>query len=256
MLGLGLVKKAPRTLATVLLFIAGTLLVFLLLGCIDNAPAFSDVYVIEFQFNPHSGLYDSVTSSYTSHNQSIADMKLRSGYLNVCGTSKVTGTICTPKANMTALSEFTSLNLYNGNETLASVDPVELASAFSKGVINPFLLCISLACTALAVVASVTPVSPVSPKGAILSTVVLGLTCASWLFWTIGAIWQQVAAISASTMVNEATMTILKGTPGGRATGMTWTVFAFHTLAIIIILAVRRRENLERVRGAMAKEDA
>jgi hypothetical protein len=74
----GLLGRFPKFINIIFLFIACALITFLFLGCIDPSTTFSDVYLVEYQFNSNSSL---VAGQLESENGTYSELIIRSGFL-------------------------------------------------------------------------------------------------------------------------------------------------------------------------------
>lgn len=235
-------------------------LAFLLLSCLDNTPTFSDAFLVEYRINSSSKYYKSIEDTYTS-NRTYSDMKIRAGYLAICASSG-DDNFCSARGNLTKLQIYPPINIYGSSnnteegkkESIAVLDPVLLAGIFSNEIVSPAILIFALFFNVLGFLCSLWPSGTTSTRS-IIQTVGMTSIFLGWFFWTIGAVWFQVAGKATTSMVNQSSMTILKASVGGRALAMTWTAFSFLTISVALIILLKRKQAKEQ-NLAQAKECA
>ncbi|KAA8916752.1 hypothetical protein TRICI_001108 [Trichomonascus ciferrii] len=215
-----------------------------------------------YRINSASKYYKSIEDTYTKDgNKTYSDMKLRAGYLAICASGG-DESFCSARGNLTKLQIYPPINIYGSSnnteegkkEAIAVLDPVVLAGMFSNEVVSPVILIFALFFNVLGFLCALWPSGTTSTRS-IIQTV--GITCVflGWFFWTIGAVWFQVAGKATTSMVNQSSMTILEASVGGRAQAMTWTAFSFLTIAVALILVLKRKQSREQAL-AQAKESA
>lgn len=224
---------------------------FLLLSCFDDKPTFTDAFLVEYRVDTDSKFYKEIRSSYKKDNKKTYDgMKIRAGYFGICASGGDTDSVCGPRSNLTDLHIYSPVNVYGSSnntkegrkEIIATLDPITLAGMFSNDIVNPVFVILSLFFTIVAFISSLWTGVETLPKQSMIQIVAYSSIMAAWFFWSIGAIWFQVAGIATTKMVNQSSLSILEASIGQRAAAMTWTAFGFLFLSILISLVLRRKQ--------------
>ncbi|CAN6674408.1 factor-induced gene 1 protein [Trichomonascus vanleenenianus] len=240
--------KFPVFVILFSLFIAGFLLAFLFLSCINESPSFTNASLIQYEYNQGSEFYSAVKLSYDSANMSsYANMVIKSGYLSICGRTDGSF-MCTSRTDLRPLAQFKALELRTkGNSSIAAtVDPLSMAKTFSNNIVNPYFIVIALFFCVIAFLSTMWTSCQSMPMRSAMQNASLISNILAWLFWTIGAIWFQVAGQATAYLVNDASMTVLKATVGSTASGMAWSAFAFLVIStILVVLLWRKQKKME-----------
>lgn len=223
------------------LFIAACLTCFLMLGCVSTASSFSSIYFIEYSYNEDSPFYNLVKSGYK--NGTLATMKIRAGYLGICGLTGENSTdaiTCVGRANWQQLEHvYHNLSIYiedNNSSPIASFDPVSLASTFSNHIMSPVVVILMLIIAVVAFIVSVTRVilrfSPTASL--ILRKANLGVSIAGTIVCFVQGVWVEVAIRSSTYLTGQTSASVLQAVRGTRSEGMIWTSWVFFVISMTI----------------------
>lgn len=249
---------SPSFLGTFLnvtsLFITSCITCFLLLGCLSPAPTFSSVYFIEYSFNESSSFYDVVQHGYSNASNSetssnLANMKIRAGYLGLCGlTANSSNMTCVGRTSYGLLEDtFHDLSVYLDDvdeAPIVSFDPVQLASLFSNHIATPGVVITTLVVAVFAFFISIARlVCRFSPRASLmLRKANLGISIAGTIVGFINAVWIEVAIRSSTYLIGQSSGFVLQAGKGVRAEAMVWTSWVFFVLSLSIISLETLRE--------------
>lgn len=240
-----LMKKMPRVISLVLLFINIFLLAFLLLGCTNIGDIYSSTYLIEYTFNKSSPIYPLIRDSYASKNLSgYETLSVRASYLSLCIYIEGYDMQCTSRSDLDTFARTTAVEIYqvNSNASAVSLDIVELASTFSNDIVHPYILIVSVIFTIILFLMLFYIVIPELPGKTMLTRVVLLLSCIVTLLWSIGSIWAHVAVDAGKNLTQEASMGIIKAEVGSKAESMTWVPFSFNLVVVVTLFYLYFRD--------------
>lgn len=234
-------SHGPRFVTLVFLTVAIFLLSFVMSGCLHTSSVFSNVYILEFQYNPKSTFYNSSSVSY--HNDS--QLSIKTGLAGIC--TEIDGDrMCTTQnielLNTTLLHPVSNFTIYgsNKNEILGHLNLLDLATSFSskdKYVIFMAALIMLGAGTALMIFTAffLSPTDSIQNRAMnvfmIIGTVLVFGSC---LITHTGAKNAQVA-------VEEASMGLVKIHIGRKAAAMYWTGFSFLVLVLALLPLINKR---------------
>lgn len=236
-------KRMPRILMLILLFISVFLLSFLLLGCSSKASTYSSIYLIRYQFNKSSSLYPLIKSSYQNKNlTNYETLKVTSGYLSLC-LHLDDETTCTSKSDLSQLGS-TSIQLYTSgsNSSSTELDLITLGSRFSNNINHPYILIATIVLTLILLLSLLYIVVPGLPAKPIVNKFNLVLAPVTTLLWGLGAMWAHVAQRAGKQLVEEASMNIVMAHVGRKAGAMTWTPFTFLCIVAIGVMSLHLRD--------------
>lgn len=243
--GLGYIAKLPRFTAFLCYFISLFLLTFLFLSCINSSETFSSIYLVKYSYNQDSTFFKNVQHTYKSSNSAkFAKMEIQAGFLSICaGTEGGSDLTCVPRHNTTALNKFIPLKVSGGYNETSIVDPLALAAKFSTDSVNPYFIVLTLFLIIISLFSTIYTASASLPKQKIAKKIAFVTTFLSWLCWTVGAIWIEVACNTVSDIASSASATVLMAEKGTRSCAMSWCSFSFLLIALIMAFYIRFKER-------------
>lgn len=224
-----LVKKLPKYLTILLVFISIVLLCFILAGSFDTSPSFSNVYVLEFKFNSSSEYYPIIQKSYSLQNSSstLSNMKIRVGYLGMCVLLNGSLT-CSSNGNLGTLSSYSGVSLSNLTNPDSQLNLVNLASTFAN-ICHPYILMATIILSIILFFLVFWASFPLPGKVLVQKcNCIISIT--NVLLWGLGSMLQQEATTAVKKIVGPASMHTIIATVGTRCMAMTWTVFTFNLI--------------------------
>ncbi|KAH3666298.1 hypothetical protein OGAPHI_004487 [Ogataea philodendri] len=247
-----LLRKGPKIGMILILFVNVFLLAFLLVGCTTSESRYSDVYLLQYEFNQSSSMFPLIESAYEKTNsKSMSKMKVRVGYKGICVEANGTNSCSTSLGSTDYKSTYPGVSLYNtgSNSTTTSMNLVDIAVQYNAKVSEPFVLMASLVLTLLLLVSLVYGSIPFLPWKHVCSYTSFSLSAILCILWGIGAMWAHVAANAGAKLSATSSMTIVAATIGSRAAAMIWCSFSFYIVALFgtifgLVAEIRRRRDL------------
>lgn len=238
------IKKMPRILMLILLFINVFLLAFLLLGCTNNVYTYASTYLIEYQFNESSPIFPLIKNSYRSKNlTNYETMSVRAGYLSLC-VDIADEMTCTSRTNLDQFKQLTSVDIYtvNSNSSSTTLDIISLAAKFSNDIVHPYILIASIILTIVLFLSLLYVIIPGLPGKILVNKFNLVLAPILALLWGLGAMWTHVGCDAGGGMVDMSSMYIVESHIGRKASAMTWTPFTFLILVASGVIGLHLRD--------------
>ncbi|RLV96646.1 hypothetical protein JA1_000052 [Spathaspora sp. JA1] len=218
---------AITIIIVILQFITSILLSFLVLGCIDKSSRYSNNYLLHYQFNKTSPLFQHLSTaahSTISKNHTFQDIQVGVSYYGVCLQLAKGQLNCT---NYNSLHSFPDYSLTILNKT--KLDLVRLAQQFSK-VCHPKVLLATILLSLVALLILCYVVIPCLPFRYEVKRWLMGLTGFNVIFWGIGAMLQHQAVRASTVMMKQGSMELISAKMGSRAESITWVAFSFNIL--------------------------
>lgn len=253
--------QAPRAITIGLVFVSIFLLSFVMVGCMHATSAFSSVYLVKFQYNKASPVYENIQEYFNSTNSSntLGSVVVKTGVTGVC-TSMNGETLCTSQNvgtfNRSELFTVANFTIYEGNinHELGSLNLLDLALSFSStemyGLILSVLICLGIALVSLVFVAFF----PVPPKNWRNTSAYLFL-CLALILSVISNLTMYTSANATRTAVEGASMELIDVQIGSKASAMYWVAFVLIVLACALIWPTYKRledeVNLEKEKSKL-----
>lgn len=234
MIGL-LLKKLPKLILVLIVFITVFLLGFLLIGCMDTPNTFSDVYLVELSFNESSPLYSNMARQTLNK---TSDLRISTSYLAMCVELGGT-TTCASSFNT---SSFAGVSVEN-TKSEANIDLLQVARVFSSNC-HPRLLLAVLGLTVILFFVMIWAVVPFIPGKIWAKRISCGLLGLDTLLWGLGAMLQHEAVTSAKKFITASSAYLIQIKLGTRAEAISWTSFSFLLLTCIGTCALYARDML------------
>jgi hypothetical protein len=248
-------KRMPRIFMLILLFINVFLLAFLLLGCTTDTETYSSTYLVKYSFNKSSAIYPLIKSSYSSKNfTGYEDISVRTGYLSLC-VDVDNETACASRSDLTSFKNITAVDIYtvNSNSSSTTLDIVSLAAEYSNEIVHPYILIASIILTIILFLSLLYIVIPGLLGKHFVTKFNLVLAPVLALLWGLGAMWEHVASKAGKSLVEKASMGIIKADIGLKASAMTWTPFTFFVIVAIGVIGLYFRDLNEIIEAVDSK---
>ncbi|EGW30359.1 uncharacterized protein SPAPADRAFT_143339, partial [Spathaspora passalidarum NRRL Y-27907] len=224
---INMLNKSLTLIVVIMQFIASVLLSFLVLGCIDTSKRYSDNFLLQYQFNNTSPLFQHLNTtgnSTISKTDAFRDIKVSVSYYGVCLKLTKGQFNCT---NYNSLRSFPDYSIAVVNKT--KLDLVQLAHRFSS-VCHPKVLLATILLSLVALLLLCYVVIPSLPGKFQLKKGLVGLTGFTAMFWGIGAMLQHQAVSASTVIIREGSMGLIKTEIGKRAESITWVSFGLDIL--------------------------
>lgn len=239
MIGL-LLKKLPKLILVLIVFITVFLLGFLLIGCMDTPNTFSDVYLVELRFNESAPLDSNIERAHKTLNKTsdLSSLRISTSYLAMC--VEIGGT--TTCASSFNTSSFAGVSVQN-TKSEANIDLLQVARVFSSNC-HPRLLLAVLGLTVILFFVMIWAVVPFIPGKIWAKRISCGLLGLDTLLWGLGAMLQHEAVTSAKKFITASSAYLIQIKLGTRAEAISWTSFSFLLLTCIGTCALYARDML------------
>lgn len=238
-----LIKRLPKLLFSLLVFITIFLLGFLLIGCMETPKTFSDAYLMKLEFNKSSPWFPTIEAAYSELNQSsLTNMLITASYLAMCVDLDDSLT-CSSNINLSKLSSYSGVSLFpsKSNGSIVQIDLILVAKSFADSC-YPRILVSTLVLTILLTIFVFWSSMPLLPGKLWSRRISCGLLALAVLVWGLGAMLQQQAVSSIKTMAGPASMYAMQVSPGKRAEALTWSAFSFLLICCIGLVALCIRD--------------
>lgn len=254
MFGLSVIRRTPRVFLLLLLFIAVFLLAFLLLGCTNPSSTFSNVYLVDIQFNKSSELFPNIQLAYKGSNnsQDLSLLAIRANYLGVCVDIGNSPKTCTGYGSLGQLSEYTGVSIVptSSDSSQKQLDLVAILKQF-LALCHSHVMMAAMVVTLVLMVTILWALIPL-PKKDVANLVSLVLAFGDVLLWGLGAMLQHEGTTAAKNLILSASMHTVTAAEGKRAEAMTWTGFSF-LLAVVGGLFVLQIGDMKRSKELKGK---
>lgn len=237
-------KRMPRVMMLLLLFISIFILSFLLLGCNSSSATYYSTYLIRYSFNHESTIYPLIKTSFKGRNLTgYEEMQVRAGYMSVC-VELGDDINCVSRSSMDSFANLTNVDIYtsNSNSTTTTLDLVNLASEFSNDIVHPYILIATIILSIILLLSLFYIVIPGLPYKHLVNKFNLVLAPVLALLWGLGSIWAHVATDAGQKLVSNASMGIINAHVGRKASSMTWVPFAFLIIDAIGVIGLHLRD--------------
>ncbi|CDR43605.1 CYFA0S12e02476g1_1 [Cyberlindnera fabianii] len=237
-------KRMPRIMCLVFLFITIFLLAFLLLGCTQESSVYSSTFLIRYSFNKSSSIFPLIEKSFTSKNLTgYEDMIVRTGYLGLC-VDVGDDITCTGRKDFSVLNSISAVNVYtvNSNTSSTTLDLIALAADFTDDIVHPYVLIATIVLSIVQFLALFYVVIPSLPAKHIITKFNLILAPVLALLWGFGSMWTHVAADAGQSLVEKASMGIVQAHIGKKAAALTWTPFTFLLIVALTVVGLYFRD--------------
>ncbi|KAH3679428.1 hypothetical protein WICMUC_000973 [Wickerhamomyces mucosus] len=233
----GGIRKAPKVLVLILLFISVFILSFLLLGGYETSDTYSSIFLIKYQFNQSNPIYPLIQNSFSNSNttsESYDEITVKANYLYVClGLNETIN--CQSRSNIYNYQNLTNVQLYTASSSTSSnsINPIQIAAEFTNGVIHPYLLILTIILAIILFLTILYNGIPGMPFKYHLTKFNIGLSLISTLISGLTSIWGHIASKSGKELVEMASMNIIEAHIGKKAAALHWTPFSFLCIVSI-----------------------